>query len=415
MNDALQFTGERFLPECQGEMWYEHWHRYRFVRTLARGKRVLDLACGEGYGTALLAEGATLACGVDRSMAAIQHARSRYFDLPASTFVAADCAALPFSDASFDLVVSFETLEHIDRQAEFLKEVRRVLAHDGIFVLSSPNKSEYSDARGYRNEYHIGELYREELDSLLAEHFSHRRWFGQRNAFASVIWAEGRVPLALSQAEWHQVDRLTPRAETPLPEPMYFLIVTSAQEAPLDACLAELSLLGDREEFIYRDYEKAIQDVRRLEPAREALAAQLWNAEHLLREARALLAERESNASDLKTEVQRLSRHLMEKEAEVADCRASLAVEREQAGIEVEALRAQITNLTKQSFDLHASAARDHSRLREMDSRLREREQVLMRQTEQLTRQAHEINRRASLLWWLKLPWLRITKRLPPS
>lgn len=148
--------------------------------------------------------------------------------------------------------------------------------------------------------------------------------------------------------------------------------------------------------------------------ARDALAAQLTHAQELLRDARALLAERESNASELKSDNLRLAQLLMEREAEVADCRASLAVEQEQAGIEVEALRAQIANLTKQSFDLQASAARDHSRLREMDSRLREREQVLMRQTEQLTRQAHEINRRASLLWWLKLPWLRLTGKLPP-
>lgn len=148
--------------------------------------------------------------------------------------------------------------------------------------------------------------------------------------------------------------------------------------------------------------------------AREALACQLANAEHLLIEARALLAEREQNASDLKAECRKLTTQLMDRASEVADCRASLAVEREQAGIEVEALRAQITNLTKQTFDLHAAAARDSSRLREMDGRLKERDQALVRQAEQLTRRAHEINRRASLFWWLKLPWLKLLKRLPP-
>lgn len=149
--------------------------------------------------------------------------------------------------------------------------------------------------------------------------------------------------------------------------------------------------------------------------ARDALAAQLAHAQELLRDARALLAERESNASDLRTENRRLELLLMERETDLADCRASLAVEREQAGIEVEALRAQITNLTKQSFELHSTAARDSSRLREMDGRLREREQVLMRQTEQLTRQAHEINRRGGMGWWLKLPFLKLLKRVPLS
>lgn len=148
--------------------------------------------------------------------------------------------------------------------------------------------------------------------------------------------------------------------------------------------------------------------------AREALSYQLAHAQALLTEMRALLAERDQNASDLKTENQKLLHQLMLRDTEVADYRASLSVEREQAGIEVEALRAQITNLTKQSFDLHAAAARDASRVREMDSRLRERDQSLVRQAELLTKRAHEINRRASLLWWLKLPWLRLFGRVPP-
>ena len=53
---ALPFTGERFTPECVREIWYEHWHRYAFARRLGAGRRVLDAACGEGYGSALLAK-----------------------------------------------------------------------------------------------------------------------------------------------------------------------------------------------------------------------------------------------------------------------------------------------------------------------------------------------------------------------
>ena len=58
----LEFTGERFTPECVREIWYEHWHRYAFALPLARGRRVLDAACGEGYGSALLARDAPPAC-----------------------------------------------------------------------------------------------------------------------------------------------------------------------------------------------------------------------------------------------------------------------------------------------------------------------------------------------------------------
>ena len=75
---ALPFDGERFTPECVREMWYEHWHRYVFAQDFVAGKRVLDLACGEGYGADLLARTASSVVGVDISEAAIAHARARY-------------------------------------------------------------------------------------------------------------------------------------------------------------------------------------------------------------------------------------------------------------------------------------------------------------------------------------------------
>jgi 2-polyprenyl-3-methyl-5-hydroxy-6-metoxy-1,4-benzoquinol methylase len=74
MMSDLPFTGERFIPGAAGDMAYEHWHRYAFARRFAAGKRVLDAACGEGYGTALLASVATEALGVDLDPAAIEHA-----------------------------------------------------------------------------------------------------------------------------------------------------------------------------------------------------------------------------------------------------------------------------------------------------------------------------------------------------
>src|SRR5215212_8657372 len=103
----LVFTGERFLPECSGEIWLEHWHRYHFAAMLARDCRVLDAAAGEGYGSALLAAAAAAVTGLDASADAVSHAQATYGYLSNLRFVAGDCAALPFSDGSFDLVVSF--------------------------------------------------------------------------------------------------------------------------------------------------------------------------------------------------------------------------------------------------------------------------------------------------------------------
>ena len=127
MNDELDFTGERFVPGAAGEIWYEHWHRYHFAAPLVAGSEVLDVACGAGYGSALLARRALRVTGADIAPSAIDHARRRYAGVANLEFRQADCAALPFADASFDAVVSFETIEHIAGQAAFLDEVRRVL------------------------------------------------------------------------------------------------------------------------------------------------------------------------------------------------------------------------------------------------------------------------------------------------
>jgi ubiquinone/menaquinone biosynthesis C-methylase UbiE len=85
-------------------------------------------------------------------------------------FEAASVATLPFADASFDAVVSFETIEHVDGalQEQMLRELRRVLKPGGFLVISSPNKAVYSDKRGFTNEFHVRELYFDEFDALLA-------------------------------------------------------------------------------------------------------------------------------------------------------------------------------------------------------------------------------------------------------
>ena len=96
---GLEFTGERFVPGVRGEIWIEHWHRYHFAARLVAGKRVLDVACGEGYGTALLAESAAEVTGVDLSEAAIAHAKKAYAAARNARFVCAPCTRLPLADA----------------------------------------------------------------------------------------------------------------------------------------------------------------------------------------------------------------------------------------------------------------------------------------------------------------------------
>jgi len=250
---ALDFTGERFTPECVREIWYEHWHRYVFARTVARGKRVLDAACGEGYGSALLADVAHSVLGVDIAQAAIDHARARYGGRANLRFERGDVTALELPPASFDVIVSFETLEHVQAQQALVAGFARALADDGVLLVSSPDKRTYSDLSGFRNEFHVRELYREELLALLAPHFPHVRLYGQKLLFQSAIWALDAVPQTASAS--------TATADQPQAglgyDPMYFIAVCSRQ--PLRDDLPGIALFGDREESVYQHYNGEVR------------------------------------------------------------------------------------------------------------------------------------------------------------
>ena len=258
MNDKLEFTGERFIPGTAGEIWHEHWHRYHFAAPLVAGLEVLDVACGEGYGSALLAARAASVIGADIAQTAVNHAQVRYAAVANLGFRQADCATLPFADASFDVVVSFETIEHIRVQEPFLDEVRRVLRPDGLLILSCPNKAEYSDRRGVINEFHVRELYRNELAALIAPRFAHAIWYGQRPSFYSVLWPEEGV----ARGEIFEVSESS--AGSPSQghaRPLYFVVVASASNARLASIAPRLSVLADRDEWVHRDYEKVMRDL----------------------------------------------------------------------------------------------------------------------------------------------------------
>jgi len=218
---------------------------------------VLDVACGEGYGSAALSRHAAHVTGVDVSDAAIAHARSAYPDRTNLEFVAASCTQLPLPDAAFDTVVSFETIEHISGQEAFLDEVARVLKPGGVFVLSCPNKVEYSDKRDYQNEYHVKELYRDELARLVDARFPQSAWYGQRPSFFSVIAPEAAVAAGqLLEVSESDPESVSARLESPL----YFILVASRNRASIDAAPPVVSVLADRDDWVHRDYEKVMAD-----------------------------------------------------------------------------------------------------------------------------------------------------------
>ena len=262
MTAPLPFTGERFTPEVTGAIWYEHWHRYALASAAAAGKRVLDAACGEGYGSMLLARRAAEVIAIDVDARAIAHARLRYGQQANLRYVQGSCVAVPLAQGSIELIVSFETIEHLSEQDAMLAEFRRVLARDGVLIISSPNKPIYSADAGQVNHFHVRELSREELATMLHSSFPQQAWYGQRVLAHSLLWAEEPPMVPRATALLALADDRVYAPETPAAA-MYFVVVCGGPEAVLPE-LPALSIFDDTAQSLFADYQRALLAEKRL-------------------------------------------------------------------------------------------------------------------------------------------------------
>ncbi|WP_152395474.1 glycosyltransferase [Paenibacillus guangzhouensis] len=188
----MKFTGERFLPnEEDATMEVEHRQRYMSIIPLVKGKVVVDAACGEGYGTDILSRYAEKVIGVDISDEAIIHAKSKYTN-PNIQFIMSSVEKMDIPSHSVDVFVSFETIEHIDAEMQhlFLNEVRRILKEDGILIMSTPDKYQYSDLRNFSNPFHVKEFYKQEYYDFLNSYFSNIEFYYQRFELISLMASE---------------------------------------------------------------------------------------------------------------------------------------------------------------------------------------------------------------------------------
>jgi O-antigen biosynthesis protein len=168
---------ERIDPEDTGPgILAIHLSRYELVAPSCAGAEVLDAACGVGYGTAHLSKVAERVVGVDLDPEAIALARARYQE-PNVAFEQMDVQSLRFPDASFDVVCSFETVEHADDPEAAIAEAARVLRPDGIYAMSTPRVETTTYAPA--NPFHRVELSRADLEEMLRKHFDHVELQGQ--------------------------------------------------------------------------------------------------------------------------------------------------------------------------------------------------------------------------------------------
>ncbi|MEV6875568.1 glycosyltransferase [Amycolatopsis sp. NPDC051128] len=184
----IEWTGERCVPWTDDfQVIYEHYHRYAFAARFVAGKRVLDLASGEGYGSALMARSATEVVGLELDPTTVEHARKRYplgnarFEVGSIT----DPSAL--DGETFDVITCFEAIEHVDEQDRLMELVRNRLAPSGIFLCSTPDVEVYTHDHGNENPYHVHELTGPAFRSLLSRSFEHVVVLRQNVAVGSLI------------------------------------------------------------------------------------------------------------------------------------------------------------------------------------------------------------------------------------
>jgi len=197
------------VPETSGSFtFWEHVYRYAFACRFAAGNRILDVACGEGYGAAALRKaGAAQVVGVDVSERVCVHARRKY-GLDAR---AGSAENLPLADSSVELVVSFETIEHVANPARFLDECARVLVPRGTLIVSTPNKDVYSRPGAPVNQYHCSEMSEGEFVSALRARFRKICLYTQRPYSAG--WWSLRISASEVGPRWRLLSRLRRSAQ----------------------------------------------------------------------------------------------------------------------------------------------------------------------------------------------------------
>ncbi|SFA83221.1 Glycosyltransferase, GT2 family [Amycolatopsis marina] len=185
----IEWTGERCVPWTPDiQVIYEHYHRYAFALRFTEGKRVLDLASGEGYGCALMAAKASSVVGLEIDPVTVEHARANYplgnlsFEVGSITDPDALADAAPF-----DVITCFEAIEHVAEQDQLLELVRNRLAPSGVLLCSTPDVAVYTEDHGNENPFHVHELHEDEFHDLLSARFGNVVVLRQNVAVGSLI------------------------------------------------------------------------------------------------------------------------------------------------------------------------------------------------------------------------------------
>jgi 2-polyprenyl-3-methyl-5-hydroxy-6-metoxy-1,4-benzoquinol methylase len=262
---------ERYDPDQSANtlMGCEHRGRYLWAAQFVAGRETLDAGCGTGYGLEILAEAGTVALtGIDLSEEALVAAQVRA-ERSGAQLAQGDLQDLEFPDDSFDVVVCFETIEHLESPELGIAELRRVVRPGGTLLISSPNPDVYPSG----NEHHLNELRPEELRGIVAKHFPVTRMYLQQAWLGSIIEAVDPDGSTSEPVEWATRPKIR-RAIGPEPDGTTFAVVVGS-----DAEQAEPSpLINIGNSFDVKWWEDRVAEARQEVEAAENSAASAADA-----------------------------------------------------------------------------------------------------------------------------------------
>ena len=359
----LEWTGERFLPWLKdAAIAYEHLHRYAYAARLVKDKRILDLACGEGYGSKLLATSASSVIGVDIDEKTVRHATAKYGDATLQ-FITGSITAVPIpEDHSFDVIVCFEAIEHIDEHEKLLGEVKRLLKRDGLFIVSTPNKGEYHEG----NPFHVKELSPDEFRQLLGRHFRHIALLGQRIHAHSNIWplrADGsrsveELVMRRRESEFGFISN-TKRV------PVYIIALASDSRAPLPD---SGSVLVDYSDELLKEKDRAIRELLESKSSQEEALTwqetQLKENDKVIASLEEAIKWHEKQARNFEETIASLDQATAWYQSQVRDLQNTVASRQHEIERLVDAKTAMETSLRQTNTELQA-ARRDLARTTE--------------------------------------------------
>ncbi len=186
----IYFDGLCMMPDqsWNAQMELEHWNRYMAFSYLAEDVSVLDIACGEGYGTNLLSSIARKATGMDLSADNIRHAIHKYGRKKNNLdYKVSDACQILAGNDKYDVVYSFETIEHLENISAYLSNLSNILTENGIGIISTPRPNINPVTKRPYNPHHVKELLVEEFKNLLGTYFQYVELAGQSKEYPCEI------------------------------------------------------------------------------------------------------------------------------------------------------------------------------------------------------------------------------------